>query len=67
MKICLWDYPNWESIPIGLKSHSLTFIKDAKNGGCIVICGFCGKSFNNKNKNSCPFCKKDLIYPRADW
>lgn len=51
----------------GLHLPSLLFEGDAEDGGCIVLCGFCGERFNTLDKEVCPHCKKDLVFPRAEW
>jgi hypothetical protein len=49
------------------KDKTLTFIEDAKGGGCIVMCP-CGNEFNTHDLEICPRCGADLLYPGwAEW
>lgn len=45
---------------------TLDYEGDAPDGGCFVSCR-CGQVFNEKDKEECPRCKKDLVFPNADW
>jgi hypothetical protein len=62
-----WDYPSYDDVPEEYRKHCVTFHADAPGGGCIVACGYCKQTFNDKDEISCPHCNRDLIYPRADW
>ena len=63
--ISLWNDDEYKKNPE--QKNCMQFVGDAPNGGCIVICGFCGKELNSKDLDVCPHCGKDLIYPRCDW
>lgn len=46
------------------------FDHDAKGGGCIVACGYCGKLGNTDTepKDVCIHCHKPYVYPTGvDW
>jgi len=65
VRISLWDEEEYKRNP--KQKNCMIYCDDAPNGGCVVICGFCKKEFNEAGKEVCPFCGKDLIYPRCDW
>lgn len=63
MRIYQWDtYPE----PCD-QTYTLTYNGDAPDGGCYVDCGYCKQEFNTKDKDSCPYCGGDMIFPRCDW
>jgi hypothetical protein len=45
---------------------TLMYEGDAPNGGCIVVCT-CQHEFNEKDLEECPKCKRDLVFPVAEW
>ena len=56
----------------GLDQPTLLYERDAPNGCCFVICGYCHAHFNTTDawgweQEECPMCGNDLVYPKADW
>jgi hypothetical protein len=52
----------------GIDRPSLTFVRDAEDGGCIVQCPIpCCEEFNCDLVDNCPKCGSDLVFPRCDW
>ena len=51
-----------------LEEPHVLFVADLPHGGLLLECGYCKFEFPyNIEKENCPHCGKDIIFPNADW